>query len=128
MALSVAWRSLYQGGMARDPRELRRLGNVVDVGPERDHWLARSPTRHPSRGNTGNPFLNRKSVVAQEVHQIARSLELLKPELSEAEDLIHDLLCELAAGIDILNQLAFEVRNPVSLRMSRLRHRVLPSG
>ena len=39
---------------------LRRLGDAVDVGAERDHRLAGSPRRDERRGNAGDAFLDVK--------------------------------------------------------------------
>src|SRR5262249_17361641 len=75
---------------------LRGLRDVVDVRSEGNDRLARSPARHPAGGNAGEVFLNRKAVLPQDAGQVLRRLELLEPELREAEDLVVHALDHLA--------------------------------
>ena len=60
---AVTGRALDHRIVIRDARLLRGLGNAVDVGPERDHRLARSPGRHPRRRDARDPALDREAVL-----------------------------------------------------------------
>ena len=58
---------------------------------------ARAPARHPGRGDARDPFLDLEAVVAEHAGDVARGLDLLEAEFTEAEDGVHHHLGELGA-------------------------------
>ena len=120
--LAVAGRPFDQRVVTGDAGLLRRLRDAVDVGPERDDRLARSPRRHERRRDAGDPFLHREAVLLEDVDQVAVGLDLLEPELAVAEDLVDHLLRELRAALDVGDRLLLE---GVELGIGRSRGGVL---
>ena len=98
----------------RDARLLRRLRNAVDVGPERDHRLARAPGRHERGRNAGDALFDGEAVLLQDVDQVAMRLLLLEAELAVAEDLIDHLLRERRHAVDVGRRLGLE---PIDARV-----------
>ena len=96
----------------RDAGLLRRLRNVVDVGSERDHRLARAPARHPRGRNAGEVLLNREAVLLEDAGEVLRRLELLEPELAEAEHLIDHPLNELLLAVHLAAHVALVLIQP----------------
>src|SRR5438132_660960 len=116
---AVAWRALDQRIVVRDARLLRRLRDAVDVGAERQDWLARPPACHPRGRNAGDPFLHGEAVLLQDPREVFRRFDLLEPELAEAEHLIDHLLRELARAVDLGSEILLVL---IELRVrSRLR-------
>jgi hypothetical protein len=97
---AVARRPFDQRVVVRDARLLGGLGNPVDVRPERQHRLPRSPGRHERGRNAGDPLFDGEAVLLQDVDQIAVRLLLLEAELTVAEDLIDHLLRERRHAVD----------------------------
>ena len=109
MALAVSRRAIDQRFVTSDARFLRSLGDAVDVGAERDHRLARSPGRHPGRRNARDAAFDREAFLLEDLGQILRGLELLKPQLREAEDhVIHDL-ASLLHRFDLVDDLPLDI-------------------
>src|SRR5688572_28083708 len=98
--------------VTRHRRLLRRLRDAVDVRADGNHRLAGTPRRHPRGWDTGHAFLDGEPVVAQDLHEVFRRLDLLKPELAEAEDLIDHLLRELRPAVDVGDGFALEPLEP----------------
>ena len=113
---------------------LRRLRDAVDVGAERDDRLARAPARHPRGRNAGQILLHGKAVFPENPGDVLRRLELLKPELAEAEDLIVHPRDVFAHAVDLKADVALvllQLRVGGSRRRrrdSRLTSLVLPAG
>ena len=76
------------GIVIRDAGFLRGLRDIVDVGPERDHRLPFPPGRDECSGNPGNVPLYLETFFFEDAGEVLRSLELLKAQLSEAEDAV----------------------------------------
>ena len=108
VAFAVSRRAFNHRGVVGDARLLRRLRNAVDVRAKRDHRLPRSPRRHERGRNSGDALLDREPVLLQHVDQVAVGLDLLEPELGEAEDRIDHLLREHLHRLDVLHRLGLE--------------------
>jgi hypothetical protein len=80
---------------------LRRLRDVVEVRPQRDDRLPRSPRGRPAGRDTGDGAVNLEAVFFQDVGEVLRGFEFLVAKLGVAEDLVDHLLSELAHGIDV---------------------------
>ncbi len=106
---------------------LRRLRNPVDVGAKGDHRLARSPRGHPCGRNVGDAALHGEAVLLENRGQVLRRLELLKPELAEAEDGVHHLLRELRHRLDARGRFGL-VRVQLLFLWRRLRGRLFSLG
>ena len=62
VAFAMPGRAFDQGGLIRDPRLLRGLGNAVYVGDEADHRFAGAVARDPGRGHAGHSALDPEAV------------------------------------------------------------------
>src|SRR3569832_508346 len=107
-----ARRSLHKLQIARDTGNLRRLRNAIEIGAERDHRLARAPGRHPRGWNARHTLAHGEAVLLEDAADVLRRLEILKAELTDAEDLIDELLRELRARIDVAHCLGLERGEP----------------
>jgi hypothetical protein len=55
--------------------------------------------RHERRRHAGDLLLHRESVLSQQVDEVPMALELLKPQLPEAEERVDDLLRQIGARL-----------------------------
>jgi len=105
-------RSLGHDGVPiRDARLLVRLGDAVDVGAESDDGLTGSvgPAGGPRRRHAGHAELDVETLLLEQARQIGLGLELLHPQLTEAEEHVDDLLDHLGALLDELEGLLLEI-------------------
>ena len=109
---AVPRRPLHQRVAIGDARFLRGLRDAVDVGAERDDRCARAPACDPRGRDAGDPPLDREPVRFENTGDIPLSLELLEPQLAEAEDGVDHLLGEVAPGLDVNPDLLLEVVEP----------------
>jgi hypothetical protein len=100
-AAAMAGRPLDNRVVVRHPRLLRGLRNTIDIGTERDDGLTRAPRRHERGRYSRNPLLHGEPIGFQNVDQVTRRFEFLKPQLAIAEDLVHHPLNEFLARVDI---------------------------
>ena len=110
VAFAMSRRAFNQRVVIAHTGLLRRLRNAVDIGAERDHRLARSPTRHPSRRYAGDATLNLEPFFFQDARQVSRGLKFLKAELAEAEDGVHHYLDLLLHTVDLADQIGLHRR------------------
>ena len=89
---------------------MRGLRNVVDIAAQRDHGLSRSPARYPCSGNAGHAALDLEAFFLQDAGEIFRGLNLLKAELTEAEDAVHHDLHLLFHGVDLSGEIGLHGR------------------
>ena len=104
VAFAVAGRAFDHRLVPADAGLLRSLRDVVDIGAERDHRLAGSPRRHPRGGNAGDAALDLEAFLLENAGEVLRGLELLEPELAEAEDAIDHDLRLLLHGVDLAGE------------------------
>lgn len=105
---------------------LGRLRDAVDVGPEREHGLTRSPARHERGGNAGDPLLHREPVLPEDVDQVPIRLDFLEPELAEAEHGVHHLLREDLHAVHFGGGIGLQLLDPrIVLRNTHRRRRGL---
>jgi hypothetical protein len=103
---------------------LRPRRDAVDIGAKRDHRLPRSPRRHPRRRNAGDPLFDCEPLLPQDVREVLRRLDLLKPELAEAEHGVDHLLSEVLKVVDAGSSFGLERAQPrFGLRIHRPRWR-----
>ena len=121
MTLAVSRRAIDQRLVTSDARFLRSLGDAIDVRAERDHRFTRSPSRHPCRGNARNAAFDREAFFLEDFGQILRSLELLKPQLSEAEDHVVHHLASFFHRVDVVDDLLLVRSRGIRLRACRRR-------
>src|SRR5947208_2296438 len=62
---------------------------------------AGAPAAPPRRRNPANPAFDAQAFLREPPGQVLRRLDLLEPELAEAEHLVDHLLDELAPAVDI---------------------------
>jgi hypothetical protein len=93
-------------------RLLACLWNPVDVGPEGDHRLARSPGGDPGRRYPRYAFGDGESGLPEQPGQVPGGLDLLEAELAEAEDHVHRLLGERGHAVDLRGRFALEPGEP----------------
>ena len=110
--LAVAGGAGDEGIAVRDAGLLRRLGDAVDVGAQRDDRGARAPGGPPRTGDARHPLLDREPVVLEDAGDIALRLELLEAQLAEAEEHVDHLLGEVAAAVDVEDDLGLEFGEP----------------
>src|SRR5215467_831695 len=98
-------RTVNYGIVISNPGLLRGARNAINVSDESDHWFARTVGRDPSRRDRRNSTLEFEPILLKNVGQVARGFELLETELRIAKDLVHHLLREDLAAVDILHSL-----------------------
>jgi hypothetical protein len=98
---TVARRARDHRFVIRHAGLLRRLRDVVDVRPEGDDWLPRSPPRSPRGRDSGDPVLNGEAVLLEDVGEVLRGLEFLEAELAEAEDRVVPFLDVFLHRVDL---------------------------
>ena len=103
VAFAVAGRAEDDGIVIRDAGLLRGLRNAVDVRAERDGGAASTvrPRSHVAGGDAGDAALDLEAVLLQQVAEVLRGLELLKPELAVAVEGIDHDLDELGVAVDL---------------------------
>src|SRR5438477_618168 len=114
----MAWRAFDDRIVIGDAWLLRCLRDAVDIGSDCDHRLARAPRRHPRGRNAGDAAFDPERVFLENFREVLGGLDLLEPELSEAEYLIDHLLRELAHRVDVSRGIFLE---GVELRVRRAR-------
>ena len=112
---AVAWGAFDNWVVVSHAGFLRRLRNAVDVTPERDNRLARSPGRNPRRWHLCDSLLYQEPVVAQDASHITGGFELLKTQLAKAKNLVNGLLCEFSQALDLSYSFLFQVVEPLAL-------------
>ena len=103
----------------RHPWFLRCLRNTVDIGPQRDDRLARTPGCHPRTGYAGDTVLYLEPVLLENIGDVSLGLELLEPELGEAEHAVDHLLGEVAAALNIGGDLVPSTRRVARRLLAR---------
>src|SRR5205085_3034270 len=99
--------------MVADARLLRRLRNVVDIGAERDHWLARAPGGGPRRGDAGDPARHLEAVLLEDASEVVARLDFLEAWFAEAEYHVHHLLREGGHAVDLAHRFLLERGEPL---------------
>ncbi len=104
VTFAVARRAFDHRLVPAHARLLRRLRDVVDIATQRDHRLARSPTRHPGRGNSGDAALDLEAFLLEHAGEVFGGFEFLETQFAEAEDAIHHDLRLFLHGVDLAGE------------------------
>ena len=78
--------------------------------------FAGTPAGDPGAGHSGHPTLDLEAVLLENLGDVALRLELLEPELREAEEAVDDLLGEVASSLDVDGDLVLERLEALVLR------------
>ncbi len=105
MAFAVSWRTVDHRRMIGHAGLLRRLRDIVYVGPERDDWLPLAPASDKCCRDARDATLDLETLLFEDIAQIFRGLRFMKTEFAEAVHGIHHHLRLFLHGVDLAGQI-----------------------